>query len=63
MIKGLTQNEIAKRMGDHQPNVSAWLSGKRIPSEQSLLRLSRAMGMEPDELIAMIWRRRRKLKQ
>ncbi len=62
MIKGLTQGEIARRMGNHQPNVSAWLSGKRIPSEQSLVDLARAMEMEPDELIAMIYRRRQRLK-
>ncbi len=49
-------------MGNHQPNVSAWLSGKRIPSEQSLVDLARAMEMEPDELIAMIYRRRQRLK-
>jgi len=60
MIKGLTQRQIAERMGAHQPNVSAWLSGKTIPDYPNLERLAQAMEMQPEDLIALIYRRRRK---
>ena len=32
---GLTQKEIAERVGTSQPHVSSWLSGQRIPSSIS----------------------------
>lgn len=60
MIKGLTQRQIAEKMGAHQPNVSAWLSGKTMPDTPNLERLAKAMEMEPDQLLAMIYRRRKK---
>lgn len=60
MIRGLTQRQIAERMGAHQPNVSAWLSGKTIPDVPNLERLAKAMDMDPDLLIALIYRRRKK---
>jgi len=58
MIRGLSQHDIAARMGAHQPQVSAWLSGKMIPKDDNLSRLAEAMGMAPDQVMAMIIRRR-----
>jgi transcriptional regulator with XRE-family HTH domain len=59
MIRGLTQQEIARRIGGHQPNVSAWLSGRRIPSPANLERLAEAMGTKPEDLLAVLYRRHR----
>ena len=36
---GLTQKEIAERVGTSQPHVSSWLSGQRIPSSKNLMKL------------------------
>jgi transcriptional regulator with XRE-family HTH domain len=58
MIRGLSQNDIASRMGAHQPQVSAWLSGRMIPKDDNLFRLAEALGMAPDQVMAMIIRRR-----
>lgn len=30
--KGMTQKEIAERVGVHQPKVSEWLRGLRMPN-------------------------------
>ena len=38
--KGMTQKEIAEKMGVHQPKVSEWLRGLRFPNSKSLIRLA-----------------------
>lgn len=38
--KGLSQKEIAVRMGVHQPKVSEWLNGVRMPNSTSLYKLA-----------------------
>ena len=38
--KGLSQKEIANRMGVHQPKVSEWLNGVRVPNSTSLYKLA-----------------------
>jgi DNA-binding XRE family transcriptional regulator len=44
---GLTQEEVAERMGTTQ-SVIAWLeSGARLPSVQTLLRFAKATGARP----------------
>ena len=45
--KGLSQKEIAKRMGVHQPKVSEWLNGKRMPTSESLHKLAEVLDEEP----------------
>jgi transcriptional regulator with XRE-family HTH domain len=57
MIRGITQEEIARRMGSHQSNVSTWLAGKRIPSPANLIRLAEAMGTTPEDLASILYRR------
>jgi len=63
MIRGLTQQQIADRMGQKQPNVAAWLSGRRIPHQGNLERLAEVMGMDADQLLALLYRRRAKRTQ
>lgn len=46
----LTQGALAKRIGVKQPTVSAWESGKTSPSVQTLVDLSRVLGIDLAEL-------------
>jgi len=41
--KGMTQAELADRVGVTQTNVSGWETGKWDPSETSLRKLSRVL--------------------
>ena len=47
---GLTQKEIAEKMGVHQPKVSEWLRGLRFPNSKSLIRLADVLDEEPEKL-------------
>jgi transcriptional regulator with XRE-family HTH domain len=57
MIRGITQEEIARRMGSHQSNVSSWLSGRRIPTRRNLVLLAEAMETTPENLAAILYRK------
>lgn len=48
--KGLSQTEIAKQMGVHQPKVSEWLNGVRMPNSQSLHKLADVLNENPLDL-------------
>jgi transcriptional regulator with XRE-family HTH domain len=43
----LTQQEIAQRLGTHQPQISRWLNGRDFPRYRNLCRLAAVMGMRP----------------
>ena len=58
MINGMTQTDIAQRLGVHQPQVSLWLSGARMPKSSNLHRLAEVLGIEPAELWSIIDKRR-----
>jgi transcriptional regulator with XRE-family HTH domain len=51
LSRELTQTEIAKMMGVKQPQVSNWLSGKRIPNAENLIKLSTILELYPEELL------------
>jgi len=51
LSRELTQTEIAKMMGVKQPQVSNWLSGKRIPNSENLIKLSTILELYPEELL------------
>mgnify|MGYP000028296600 CR=1 FL=1 len=38
--KGMTQKEIAGKMGVYQSHLNAWLNGKRVPSYNNLVKMS-----------------------
>lgn len=42
---GLTQDELAKRIGTHQPNVSMWEAGMRRPEIESIFAVAEALGL------------------
>lgn len=46
----MTQADIAKRMGSHQPAVSDWLSGRRLPKRKNLIALAQAMDIDLEVL-------------
>jgi len=50
MIRGLTQNELSRRTGFKQPRISDYMTGKKAPSDTSLIALAEAMDMDPAEL-------------
>jgi transcriptional regulator with XRE-family HTH domain len=41
---GLTQRELAARIGSSQPTVARWESGAQLPSVRSLTRIAEATG-------------------
>lgn len=49
--KGMTQREIAEKMGVHQPKVSEWLNGLRMPNTKSLYKLAEVLEEEPVRLV------------
>jgi transcriptional regulator with XRE-family HTH domain len=51
---GLTQKEIAERVGTSQPHVSSWLSGQRIPSSKNLMKLCKVIEKTPMEFYVSV---------
>ena len=49
--KGMTQREIAEKMGVHQPKVSEWLNGLRMPNTKTLYKLAEVLEEEPVRLV------------
>jgi transcriptional regulator with XRE-family HTH domain len=58
MIRGLTQNELSRRTGFKQPRISDYMTGKKAPSDTSLIALAEAMDMDPAELSRQLLMRR-----
>lgn len=50
----LTQMQIADAMGVKQPQVSNWLSGKRIPTAINLIKLADILELYPEELLTQL---------
>lgn len=48
---GISQAELASRMGTSQPTIAAYESGARVPSERMLARLLSAMPARPSEIL------------
>ena len=51
MERGLTQCQLASRIGCCQKDISRWESGVHTPSTASLLKLAIALGCTMEELI------------
>lgn len=49
--KGLTQAQVAERVGVEQPTYQRWEKGKREPSFSQLFELAQALGVEPGALL------------
>ena len=48
---GMTQNEFAKLMDAGQSTVSQWENGKRTPSVETILKMSKVLGVSPNLLL------------
>lgn len=59
MIRGLSQQQLAKKIGCTQPQVSDWLSGKIPPKAQNLTKLAEAMDMAEEDLARLLTIRRK----
>ena len=44
--QGVSQEELARRVGSHQPQVSAWETGKKPIQVEQLAALLAALGLE-----------------
>src|SRR5690554_4042875 len=49
--RGLSQREVADRLGLTRAAVSKWLTGKSFPRPAELLKLGRLLGLRHDELV------------
>lgn len=49
--KGLTQAQLAERMGVEQPTIGRWETGKREPDLRQLLDLAKHLDVEPGALL------------
>lgn len=47
---GLSQAELAARVGIHQPNISRIERGGQMPGADIILSLAQALGVSPDEI-------------
>lgn len=48
---GISQAELARRVGVKQPTVWGWINGRSAPSAKTLVVLSRQTGISIDELL------------
>ena len=59
MIRGLSQQELAKRIGATQPQVSDWMAGKKTPHASNLSKLAEAMDIAEEDLARLLTIRRK----
>lgn len=50
---GLSQNEVAKRLGIHQSNVSDWENDISRPEYEKLIQLSKIYGVSVSDLLGV----------
>lgn len=48
---GLTQRQIAARLGVQQATISNWIRGERTPNVESIQKLARVLGMSIHEML------------
>ena len=59
MIRGLSQQQLAKKIGATQPQVSDWMTGKKTPNASNLTKLAEAMDMAEEDLARLLTIRRK----
>lgn len=59
MIRGLSQQQLAKKIGATQPQVSDWMTGKKTPNSGNLTKLAEAMDMAEEDLARLLTIRRK----
>jgi transcriptional regulator with XRE-family HTH domain len=53
-LRGLTQDALAERLGTTQSSVSAWVTGRSLPSPQHIFALEEAFGVSQGTLAALV---------
>ena len=51
---GMTQKELAERVGVSQSQIADWERGRNLPSVQSCVRLARALGVDPGMIVEAV---------
>ena len=59
MIRGLSQQQLAKKIGVTQPQISDWMTGKKTPNSGNLSKLAEAMDMAEEDLARLLTIRRK----
>ena len=59
MIRGLSQQQLAKKISATQPQVSDWMTGKKTPNSGNLSKLAEAMDMAEEDLARLLTIRRK----
>lgn len=54
VLEGLTQSQLARRIGVSQAAVQSWEAGRFDPSPRHIKRLAKALAVTTDELIQII---------
>ena len=52
---GISQSELARRLGVSQPTVSDWIAGKKTPSGDKVLSLAKEMGITPERVLKQLY--------
>lgn len=51
IARGMTQTQLAEKVGCTQKDISRWEHGTRTPASKSLILLSQALGCSVDDLV------------
>ena len=54
-IAGLSQAEIAHRIGTSQSAIAAYENGKRVPTKSTIQRILMAIGVCPSQILQVLW--------
>ena len=52
-LSGMTQTEIAKKVGVKQPTVGQYLSGRSLPALDTFARLCQVLDVSPEYLLGL----------
>ena len=53
MEKGLSQNEMAERIGVSRPTVARWENGSRLPDTAMIIHISRCLNVDTESLLSV----------
>lgn len=61
LITGMTQQQLADKLGVSQPLVNKWFSGKTIPRPKTIQKICDVTGLSQEEFILFIYERNKDL--